>query len=98
MTGLKAFNLLADCVSYCHENFVCYQTDPIADSLLLSIDINNDSFLTYKRVKQKLYPSAPTQCYLANCEILQYRWMLFLDLLSEFENDDSGIAVKTLFC
>ena len=56
MTGLKAFNLLADCVSYCHENFVCYQTDPIADSLLLSIDINNDSFLTYKRVKQKLYP------------------------------------------
>jgi hypothetical protein len=72
MTGLKAFNLLADCVSYCHENFVCYQTDPIADSLLLSIDINNDSFLTYKRVKQKLYPSVPTQCYLANCESLLY--------------------------
>ncbi len=36
----------------------------------------------------------PIQCYLANFESLQYRWMLFLDLLSEFENDDSGIAVK----
>jgi hypothetical protein len=32
--------------------------------------------------------------FLVNCKSLLDRWILFLDLLSEFENDDSGIAVK----
>jgi hypothetical protein len=64
--------------------------DPILDIPLSSIDIDDDSFLTLKKGETKI---------VSFCENLQYRWMLFLDLLSELENDDSGpIPVKMLFC